>query len=294
MNTTTKTNTTTSNGMFSTMSRAAALMVALAGVAGAAFVPPTTVTIEGVRVVATVSPNQLIINGWEFGTVIPGLTLDGLAMTPLSYTDTVITASLPTTFVPGSYTLVVTNGQNHISATSVVTIGDTGPAGPTGAVGPQGAAGSAGAKGATGAQGVTGPQGAAGVAGAKGPAGPQGIPGVSGYQIVTFALFVNGQGTFNTITTTSGTNILTDQVGKSTLRIEAPCPSGKQPLGGGYDFPVTRLPGRTTATTWVPFTVISSAPVGAGTTGWEVVLTPPDGNIFNSQINVFAICANVQ
>jgi hypothetical protein len=74
--------------------------------------------------------------------------------------------------------------------------GATGPAGPTGPIG------------ATGPTGLTGPRGA------TGPTGATGAPGLTGYQVVTASVSTPA-GAFG--------------------GIQATCPSGKVPLGGGVN-----------------------------------------------------------
>jgi hypothetical protein len=123
----------------------------------------TAPRISGSIVNTTVTPYQLTIVGSNFGSIQPPVTLDDLPLTVISYTNTMVVATIPNSVVPGSYTLVVTNGQNGQSGTSVTTIGAVGPQGPSGPQGPQG---------------PTGPQGATGPAGSQGPTGPQGPAGI--------------------------------------------------------------------------------------------------------------------
>lgn len=120
---------------------------------------PNAPAIEASTIATSVVPNQLTITGSHFGTGVPSVTLDGMPLTILNFTDTAVVAQLPP-FPPGSYTLVVTNGQNHQTGVSVATVGAVGPPGPTGPTGPQGA---------TGLPGPQGPQGIQGVAGQAGP-----------------------------------------------------------------------------------------------------------------------------
>jgi hypothetical protein len=111
--------------------------------------------------------------------------------------------------------------------TSLVTIGEQGPAGtdgvdgeqgPKGDKGDQGVAGPAGAKGDTGA---TGPQGLAGVSGVKGPKGDQGAAGQDGTDgdngtdgVGVSQTTIDSDGNF-IVTLTNGTEINAGQVGNS-------------------------------------------------------------------------------
>src|ERR1700691_248197 len=76
-----------------------------------------------------------------FGSITPGVTLDGATLVVTTYTQTAVTALLPANIKPGSYQLVLTNFVLELQAALDVTIGAVGPegpAGPTGATGPQG------------------------------------------------------------------------------------------------------------------------------------------------------------
>lgn len=260
------------------MLRTAALMTVIgAGIAsGQTTLPPV---IEGTSVITSVSPNHLYINGTGFGAVPPTVKMGGFATTPLSYTDTVITAPLPALFAPGSdITITVTNGTNHLTATSVVTVGAAGPAGATGPAGPAGAQGVAGAKGATGPQGLTG------------PAGPSGI---SGYQVVSHT--VNVTGSYGLIETIDGSSLPQSQY-TPTLTVAAQCPAGQRALGGGYYSPVTIAQRfrQTPLYSWLPVTVLSSALAG-GTSNWSVVwVVTPASATFTGPVTAYAVCANVQ
>jgi hypothetical protein len=98
--------------------------------------------------------------------------------------------------------------------------GPRGPQGPKGNPGPQGPQGPPGPKGDTGAQGSPGSVGATG---ATGPTGAQGPPGLSGYEVVTRTQ------TF-------------EIAPPHHVSVEAPCPTGKRPLGGGVDLTRTDDP----------------------------------------------------
>jgi hypothetical protein len=124
------------------------------------------------------SPTVLQIDGSGFGTVRPTVVLGGTPLYLLSFTDTVVVASVPVAVPAGSYTLVITQGSGKdISASFDVTIGAAGPAGATGPAGPAGPTGPAGP---VGTAGVTGPAGLQGLAGPTGPAGVQGLTGTPG------------------------------------------------------------------------------------------------------------------
>ncbi|HEY2012186.1 MAG TPA: IPT/TIG domain-containing protein [Bryobacteraceae bacterium] len=89
------------------------------------------------------SGSLVTIDGAHFGTA-PAVTLNGSPLTLVSSTDTQIVAQIPPGLAPGSYTLVVINGQNRQTGTSVVTIGAVGPQGLPGAPGAPGAQGPVG------------------------------------------------------------------------------------------------------------------------------------------------------
>jgi hypothetical protein len=93
-----------------------------------------------------------------------------------------------------------------------ITWNQTGPTGPAGPTGPSGATGPQGAKGDTGA---TGPAGAAGLKGDTGPQGPGGPPA----QV-------------KTVTTTYD---LTQYTYAGSMGADAWCPTGWNPIGGGYE-----------------------------------------------------------
>src|SRR6266567_6053743 len=119
---------------------------------------PNAPVIEGSVIATNVAPNQLTITGSHFGTGVPLVTLNGMPLLILNYTDTAVVAQL-TPLPPGSYTLVLTNGQTHQTGVSVATVGAVGPPGPTGQTGPQGPMGLPGPQGVPGSQGPPGVQG---------------------------------------------------------------------------------------------------------------------------------------
>jgi hypothetical protein len=130
------------------------------------------------------SPTQLQIQGSGFGSLRPTVVLSGTPLFLLSFTDTMVFASVPVALPPGTYALVLTSGDPKAgsSAPFEVAIGAVGPPGATGPAGPQGPAGSMGPAGSVGAPGAAGPAGAQGPAGPVGPAGSAGTPGATGAQ----------------------------------------------------------------------------------------------------------------
>lgn len=125
----------------------------------------------------SLTTHQLTIKGLGFGTSQPWVFLNGVPVTVLSYTSSVVVVSVPSSLdsAPGTYLLTLIPGGNYNNnddddgpPTFDVSIGATGPQGPAGPAGPVGPQGPIGLTGATGAQGPQGPQ------------GPQGAPGVNG------------------------------------------------------------------------------------------------------------------
>ncbi len=138
-------------------------------------VPSLSADGVGIPVITAVSesehPPQLTIMGSNFGTVQPSVTLNGLPVSVMSYTNTLVVVTLPASIesAPGTYLLSLTNNsdvkvQLLNTGVFVVAIGETGPAGPAGPAGPQGIAGPTGPVGPAGATGATGATGAAGTA----------------------------------------------------------------------------------------------------------------------------------
>ena len=129
--------------------------------------------------------HTMTIAGGAFGTVTPTVHLAGTLLTVTSFNSTtqVIVASLPTSFVPGTYRLQVRNNNSGVVDELDITIGTTGPPGPQGPIGLTGATGAqgpAGSRGPVGLQGPIGLTGAIGPAGATGAIGPQGVKGDTG------------------------------------------------------------------------------------------------------------------
>ncbi len=144
-------------------------------------------------------------------------------------------------------------------------IGPMGPVGPQGPQGLQGLQGDAGPKGDTGAvgpKGDTGATGPKGDTGATGPKGDKGDPGVSGYQIVSTALFTQ--------------NVAAN--GTTTLSVV--CPTGKRVFGGGFE-----------ASTGVALHPVSSYPPTTDT--WRVTLRLSQDAPATIVFRVYAVCGSV-
>ena len=106
------------------------------------------------------NPSQLTINGQNFGSVRPNVTLEGIPLSVLIFSPTMVTALLPSGLKPGTYFLVLEpNGRREKRAEFDVALGAIGPKGDRGAPGP------AGPQGIPGPQGVPGPQGPPGTGG---------------------------------------------------------------------------------------------------------------------------------
>lgn len=91
--------------------------------------------IDTAVVTTTTQPNQIVIGGSGFGSIPPAVTLDGVPLVLISYTDTLVVAFLPNdaTAHPGTYRLSLTNNTWHgtssqQTATMDVTLGSVGPA----------------------------------------------------------------------------------------------------------------------------------------------------------------------
>lgn len=210
------------------------LALALSAVAIKAQGP--TSQLEITRVEIDDSINEITITGVNFGTGLPIVTLEGVALSVITSTPTQIVAVWPSGVEPGTYLLEVSRGsgvnQNDEMDITVGSAGEPGPAGPpgpqgetgatgaqgtAGPTGPQGETGPAGPAGPTGPQGETGATGPQGPAGPTGPQGPQGPPGTSGIvNIATFSgvvpnMFVSSQWMFTgptvAITTTAAQKI---------------------------------------------------------------------------------------
>ena len=136
-------------------------------------------TITGVTTDFTVNPPTITINGAYFGSITPTVTLDGSPIVVATYTQSAVTALLPSNLAPGSYQLVLTNNVTALKVTFDATVGAVGPEGPAGPAGPQGPPGPIGPAGPAGPMGPSGPQGPQGPQGATGPAGPAGPQGLT-------------------------------------------------------------------------------------------------------------------
>ena len=131
---------------------------------------------------------RITIRGHNFSTVKSiklFLSGEAQALPILQVSDQVVVGLLPAAIQPGSYAVVVGDGNGVNDADFFVTLGAAGPQGPKGDTGATGATGPQGAKGDTGATGATGPQGLkgdTGATGATGPQGPKGDVGATGAQ----------------------------------------------------------------------------------------------------------------
>ena len=133
---------------------------------------------------ADTSTDTLLIQGANFGDLVPYVQLDHYVLTVITSAPESIAAALPHGLAPGNYVLFVSRGQSSVENDKfVVTIGGVGaqgPQGPVGPAGPKGDPGSQGPAGPAGPAGAVGPEGPAGPTGAIGPIGPTGPPGSSG------------------------------------------------------------------------------------------------------------------
>ena len=64
--------------------------------------------------VVNTTANELTITGSHFGTGMPWVTLDGMPLLVLTFTETIVVAQLRPSIIPGSYTLVITQFAKHI------------------------------------------------------------------------------------------------------------------------------------------------------------------------------------
>ncbi len=121
------------------------------------------------------STNQIMLTGSGFqpNKTKPTVAFNGSALTVSTFSNTQVTATLPTGLAPGTFDLTVANSQGN-SVNFNMTYGATGAQGPAGPAGPTGPQGPAGLSGPTGATGTTGPRGLTGAPGAPGPAGTNG------------------------------------------------------------------------------------------------------------------------
>jgi len=148
--------------------------------------PQATVIPKIKSITADSSLSSITILGSNFGTSLPVVVAAGTALTVASYTNTAITASMPSpqSPFPNGFLVTVTNSTTNTSGSldfGIFVTGAAGPAGPAGTIqGPVGPAGPAGPAGPIGPSGPQGPQGLNGIAGPQGPPGPQGPQGPAG------------------------------------------------------------------------------------------------------------------
>jgi hypothetical protein len=164
------------------------------------------------------STNQIMLagSGFEPNKTKPTVAFNGSALTVSTFSNTQVTATLPTGLASGTFDLTVTNSQGN-SVNFNMTYGATGAQGPAGPVGPTGPQGPAGLSGATGATGASGPRGLTGAPGAPGPAGTNG----------TSFIFLDS---YNPYATYAADNVVTYN-GSSCIAIvpNGPNPSGPTP-----------------------------------------------------------------
>ena len=184
----------------------------------------------------------------------------------------------PTGAIGPTGATVLTGDTGPIGPTGA--IGSIGPTGPTGAVGPAGATGPIGVTGSvgiTGSTGATGATGPAGMIGTAGPAGPSGSSGPSGPQGTT-------SGMVGLQAITNVTSLKCDTQSDCAFQLDAVCPSGSSPVGGGAN----ALNG---GAFLVRSAVVSS---GGGTNNaweavWHIRSDASDGGTY--QYDVVAYCA---
>ena len=164
------------------------------------------------------STNQIMLagSGFEPNKTKPTVAFNGSTLTVSTFSNTQVTATLPTGLASGTFDLTVTNSQGN-SVNFNMTYGATGAQGPAGPVGPTGPQGPAGLSGATGATGASGPRGLTGAPGAPGPAGTNG----------TSFIFLDS---YNPYATYAADNVVTYN-GSSYIAIvpNGPNPSGPTP-----------------------------------------------------------------
>lgn len=241
---------------------------------------------------ATIDRSQelLVLNGMNFGSVVPTVLCETTAMFVLSATDSQLLVHFPAP-PDGTYLVTVIRGPSpfdrgvfHLSVQSPVAgEGVPGPQGPAGPAGPQGEQGERGERGEQGANGPAGPQGPAGPEGAPGPVGPQGAVGPTGPQGLQGPQGPAGVSGYELI---SMTNPSFNAGNMETLEPQlAVCGEGRVPLGGGYEL----------AGSGVQLTVLSSAPVNnALFRGWRVTVRNQTGApLLNAQVRVHAVCASM-
>ena len=158
------------------------LLAALAAGPAAAAPGGSTNQMTISRAVHDTVTDMLTIAGVNFGSGDPSVTLAGLPLDLLSFTDTLLVVDIAG-FGPGVHALVVSDGNASTRLARLdVTVGAVGPMGTQGIAGETGATGPQGEQGIQGEVGPQGPQGFQGETGATGPQGDQGIQGPMGPQ----------------------------------------------------------------------------------------------------------------
>jgi hypothetical protein len=148
-------------------------------------------------------------------------------------------------------------GTSKLSAATISSLGQRGPAGPQGPAGDRGPAGQNGDRGQAG---PAGPKGDTGPAGPDGPAGARGPSGFSGWEYRTVKLEIPPN---------------------SARRGRVGCSTGKVALGGG----VSNVNYGASTYVW------DSAPDGATPTGWEAGVFNEADDVTITDY-VWVICAN--
>jgi hypothetical protein len=232
----------------------------------------TSVTIDRANETVTLKGNG-------FGRRKPFVFCEYTQLTVLSASSDELVVSAPVEAMDGSYLFTVVRSTAPFErAWFFVTInkpqvvdgkeGPAGVAGPQGPEGPQGAVGPEGPAGPQGVVGAVGPQGPVGPMGPIGPTGAQGAPGVSAYERVV---------------TDSGTMQMGPGVANFVI---AACPTGKRPIGGGYEL---------VSTSSQQLTVTLSAPHENGVSGWRVNFRNGVNTVLTGvQVRASVICAVVQ
>lgn len=174
---------------------------------------------------------QITINGSHFGNSAAELWLGGTQLTSTAWTDTSITAELPSGIAAGAYLLRVERDHPHMTGLFAADIGQVGPTGPQGPqgiqgpMGPQGIPGPIGPQGIPGPQGVPGPQGLTGAMGNPGPAGPVGPAGgqIWSSNFTLPATLTSYEVTHAVVALPSGASTASEGIAQSVLQVPHGC-----------------------------------------------------------------------
>lgn len=159
---------------------------------------------------------QITINGSHFGNSAAELWLGGTPLTSITWTDTSITANLPSGIAAGAYLLRVERDHPHMTGLFAADIGQVGPAGPQG---PQGIQGPMGPQGIPGPQGLTGPMGNPGPTGPAGPVGGQ----IWSSNFTMPATLTAYEVQHAVVALPSGSSTATEGIGQSSLQVPQAC-----------------------------------------------------------------------